>query len=433
MEIVPFFNFRIIAIIIPMDSQQKNIIIAGAGFGGIKCALRLHKFLKRDEALDKYKIILIDKNREHIFTPNLYETASIVTKDCCNAALMNASIAIDIKDIVNGKKIEFINDHITEIGVGTKNIKTANNHLNYEYLVLALGSETNYFNIPGAREYGFPLKTLGDAIKLREKIDTFFYSPAKTDIEIIIGGAGLTGVEIAGEFSHSLEKIKKLHRRQDILIKITLIETNPRILNGMPEKIATTAEKRLEKLGVKIVTDARIKETTEKFITYEQNGNIQNIPYSVFVWTAGIKTNKLLEELNIPKDHKNRIIVNEFMEATNDIFAIGDIAVNLTAKNPAPGTAYMAEKEGKIAAENIRAKIAKKKTVKSFIAPANYPFVVPIGGKFAIAHIKKITIKGYLGWIIKILVELNYLLSILPIRKAVKKWIKTVKIIIKND
>ena len=431
-----------------MDNQQKNIIIAGAGFGGIKCALRLHKFLKRDEALDKYKIILIDKNREHIFTPNLYETASIVTKDCCNAALMNASIAIDIKDIVNGKKIEFINDHITEIGVGTKNIKTANNQLNYEYLVLALGSETNYFNIPGAREYGFPLKTLGDAIKLREKIDTFFYpvreysmtkfsngvySPTKTDIEIIIGGAGLTGVEIAGEFSHSLEKIKKLHRRQDILIKITLIEANPRILNGMPEKIATTAEKRLKKLGVKIVTNAKIKEATKKFITYEQNGNIQNIPYSVFVWTAGIKTNKLLEELNIPKDHKNRIIVNEFMEATNDIFAIGDIAVNLAAKNPAPGTAYMAEKEGKIAAENIRAKIAKKKTVKSFIAPANYPFVVPIGGKFAIAHIKKITIKGYLGWIIKILVELNYLLSILPIRKAVKKWITTIKIIIKND
>ena len=371
-----------------------------------------------------------------------------MTKDCCNAALMNASIAIDIKDIVNGKKIEFINDHITEIGVGTKNIKTASNQLNYEYLVLALGSETNYFNIPGAREYGFPLKTLGDAIKLREKIDTFFYpvreysmtkfsngvySPTKTDIEIIIGGAGLTGVEIAGEFSHSLEKIKKLHRRQDILIKITLIEANPRILNGMPEKIATTAEKRLKKLGVKIVTNAKIKEATKKFITYEQNGNIQNIPYSVFVWTAGIKTNKLLEELNIPEDHKNRIIVNEFMEATNDIFAIGDIAVNLAAKNPAPGTAYMAEKEGKIAAENIRVKITKKKTVKSFIAPANYPFVVPIGGKFAIAHIKKITIKGYLGWIIKILVELNYLLSILPIRKAVKKWIKTIKIIIKND
>ncbi|OWK26862.1 MAG: hypothetical protein US76_03230 [Parcubacteria group bacterium GW2011_GWA2_38_13b] len=416
-----------------MNNQQKNILVAGAGFGGIKCALQLHKFLKRDKALNKYKIILIDKNREHIFTPNLYETASIVTKDCCNAASMNASVAIDIKDIVNGKKIEFINDHITEINIKTKNIKTTNNQLDYEYLVLALGSETNYFNIPGAREYGFPLKTLDDAIKLRKKIDTFFYTPAKTDIEIIIGGAGLTGVELAGEFSHSLEKIKKLHRRQNISIKITLIEANSTILNNMPEKMTTAAEKRLKKLGIKIITKAKIKEATEKFITYEQNENVRNIPYSIFIWTAGIKTNQLLEKLNIPKDPKNRIIVNEFMEATDYIFAIGDIAVNISAKNPAPGTAYMAEKEGKIAAENIWIKIAKKKTVKSFIAPADYPFVVPIGGKFAIAHIKKITIKGYLGWIIKILVELNYLLSILPIHKAVKKWIKTVKIIIKND
>ncbi|MEK7146525.1 MAG: FAD-dependent oxidoreductase, partial [Patescibacteria group bacterium] len=392
--------------------------------------------------LNKYKIILIDKNRDHIFTPNLYETASIVTKDCCNAALMNASIVIDTKDIINGKKIEFINDHIMEINAETKNIKTAGAQLNYEYLVLALGSETNYFNIPGAREYGFPLKTLGDAIKLREKIDTFFYAPEKTDIEIIIGGAGLTGVEIAGEFSHSLEKIKKLHRRQDISIKITLIEANSTILNGMPERIVAVAEKRLEKLGVKIVTNAKIKEATERFIIYEQNGNVENMPYSIFVWTAGIQANKLLEKLSLPKDPKNRIIVNEFMEATDNIFAIGDIAVNPTAKNPTPATAYIAEKEAKIAAENIYAKIVKKNLPaqgwsasggKSFIPQIAYPFIIPIGGKFAIAHIKKITIKGYLGWIIKILVELNYLIRILQLRKAIKKWIKNVKIIIKND
>lgn len=415
------------------NDKNKNIIIAGAGFGGIKCALRLHKLLRRGGALNKYRIILIDKNREHIFTPNLYETASIVTKDCCNTALMNASVAIDIKDIVNGKKIEFINDHINEINIEQGKIKTTSNLFDYDYLVLALGSEPNYFDIPGAREYGFPLKTLGDAIKLRKKIDDFFHDPEITKIEMVIGGAGMTGVELAGEFSHSLKKIKKLYRRTDISIEITLIEANPAILKNMPEKTITMAEKRLKKLGVKIITNAKIKEATEEFITYEQDGSIKNISYSIFIWTAGIQANKILRGLNLPQNFKNQIITNEFMEATDNIFVIGDIAANSTADNPIPATAYMAEKEGKIVAENILAKIAAKKPLKPFIAPSDYSFITPIGGKFAIAHIKKITVKGYLGWIIKILVELRYLLGILPAGKAVKKWIKTLKIVIKND
>lgn len=432
-----------------MQNQRKNIVIAGAGFGGIKCALRLHKLLKRANALNKYKIILIDKNREHIFTPNLYETASIVTKDCCNIALMNAAVAIDIKDIIDNKKIEFINDRINKIDTETKNIDTTNGQLNYEYLVIALGSETNYFNIPGAQKNSFPLKTLGDAINLRKRIDDFFHNQTEKNIDIIIGGAGPTGVELAGEFSHSLEKIKNIYHRQNISVKITLIEANQKILCGMPAEIINIAEKRLKKLSVNIITSSKITETTENFITYEQSKNIQKIPYSVFIWTAGVQTNKILEKLNLPKDDNGRIIVNEFMETTDNIFAIGDISVNLTAENPAPRTAYIAEIQGKIAAENIKNKIigqnppAQGKSAclpdrqvsgkKIFTPLSTYPFIVPIGGKFAIAHIKKITVKGYLGWIMKILVELNYLLGILPIRKAVKKWIKTIKIIIKND
>lgn len=416
-----------------LTARQKNIIIAGAGFGGIRCALDLHKHLKKYHLFDQYKIILIDKNRMHLYSPNLYETASIVTKDCCNPDLMNASVAIDINDIIAASSIHFINDHILNIDTQNKIVKTRTQNLSYEYLIMALGSETNYFNIPGAQEHSFPLKTLTDAIELRKQIDMFLVSPDIKRFNIVIGGGGLTGVELSGELAHALKKLKKLYGC-DIHTTITIIEVNPTILNGMPEKIIKAAQRRLKKHKIRIETDTKIKSVESARLIIENKNTTQSIDYSIFIWTGGVKPNSLLIPTLLKKNPKGCAVVNEYLQINNDVWAIGDVAFceNPNTPKPLPGTAYIAIKEGKIAAKNILAKIRNKKPMV-FAPSGSYSFIIPIGGKFAIAYFKGVVIKGYLGWIIKLLVELKYLLSILTLHKAIIKWIQTIRIVIKND
>jgi len=417
--------------------KYKNIVILGGGFGGVRTALSLSKKLKGIKD-NNYRIVVVDKKEYHTFTPLLYEIAT-TSEQTANDLQLKHFVTYNLKHILRDKHISVVEDTVLYVDINGKSVNLKYRSISFEYLVIALGAETNYFDIQGLKKYALPLKTFNDAITIRNAIETATIQ--KDRVKIIIGGGGPTGVELAGEIkSWGRELTGELHKK--CAIDITIVDDGPMILSMFHQKIAMKAKKRLEKFGVKIMTGKRITEITKTNVILD---DAELIPYNICVWTGGVKATTLTSELPVQYEKRGRIEITEALEciASNpnlnvckNIYAIGDIACvyNPKTKQPTPLMARPAIVEGKIVAKNIIEKIKYGEKAKIYTyKPKNYPYIIPVGGKYAIAKIGPFTISGILGWIFKGIVELEYFMSILPFSKALKMWFRGFLIFIKND
>lgn len=389
---------------------MKNIVILGAGFGGLQAALRLSKKLKKHDLWEKYSVTLIDKNPFHIFTPLLYEIAATSPEIASNLKLQDL-VSFPIDSLVSYRRIEFINDEVAGIDAAQKKIRLSRSEMDFEYLVIALGAEVNYFDIPGLKENALVLKTFGNALKIRDKIHE------KERARVVIGGGGPTGVELGGEI-----------KSWDIGAEVMIVESTPRILAAMDERTSKKAEERLKKLGVSIITGTKITKVGSEAVLLS-NGEKKD--YDALIWTGGVKANSIVEE---------RIEAPTTMNVRDNVYAIGDISAvfDPKTKKPAPGMARPAIREGQIAAENIfqkillNEKITERPKFREY-KHRHYPYITPVGGKYAIAKIGPFIISGLPAWIFKGLTELNYFISIMPLLQALKIWLKGFIIFVKND
>lgn len=409
---------------------KKKIIIAGAGFGGVTTALKLAKKLSGLTA--KYEIILLDRHHHQLYTPALYEISAISIKNAPDSALKSA-ILIPIADIIAGKPISALCDEL--VGLKTlekKLLLQKSGELEYEFLVLALGSETNYFSIPGLKKHSLPLKTFDDALLLRDKIADLFQN--KNELRVVVGGAGASGVELAAEFVNFICAIKKEAIQNSCEVEFTLIEALSEILPGFEPWAIKKTRKRLANLGITIKTEHAIVDVTEDEISFKDGPKES---YDILIWTGGVKGPEVLKNCGLPLSDRGSALIDEYLRVRgkeNSIFAIGD---NSTFTNLKTGTSLVwnvpvAEAEGKLAAENI-IRIIKGQTLKKFIPLKKYPFVLAVGKKYAVADLVWLRFAGFSGWMLKHLVEFRYFLSILPFRKAVKTWLKSVKYSTSND
>lgn len=412
--------------------QKKNIIIVGGGFGGLTTALTIDKKLRSRH--DQYEIVLLDRARHHLYTPALYEIASIPKENAPDAHLQT-SILIPFEEILARTRITFICDEFIAWEEEQHHIiLKERGKLPYEFLVFALGSETNYFSIPGLKEYSFPLKTFYDAIRLRNTIETL--AKKNADTHIVVGGGGSSGVELIAEFVNFICALRKKNvQGQKICdITFTLIEASPEILSGFNVWIIEKAKKRLARLGVRIITSAAIIEVTDKKLIFNNGGGID---YDILIWTGGVRGPEVLRATNLPLSPKGALVVNEFLRVgsyDSNIFAIGDAAATI---HPHTGTPLVwnipvAEAEGRLVAKNILRTIAQKH-LKKFIPMRRYPFILAVGQKYAIADLVIVRFWGLMGWCAKGLVELRYLLFILPVRTAIATWLKGLKYYTSND
>ncbi|KKU14760.1 hypothetical protein A3A20_00710 [Candidatus Wolfebacteria bacterium RIFCSPLOWO2_01_FULL_45_19] len=405
---------------------MKQIVILGAGFGGLSAAKLLAKKLKNAGLNDKYKITLVDRNDYHTYTPMLYEAAT-TAKETANYIELRNIATFPMSVALKNSGINFIKNEIVKINIADGVVQLRNETLTCDYLVLALGSETNFFGIPGLEERALTLKTFIDALRLR---DTILNAIAENqNARIIIGGGGSTGVELAGEIKMWMPQTR-----------VSIIEASESVLFGFAPKVVRKAEKRLMCLGIEIITSERITSIDEKKVKLASG---KDVAYNVFVWGGGTKASKLISELplKIEEGKRGRVEVAEEMECLvrtpdltlrSKIYATGD---NVCSK--APSVARAAIDHAKIASSNIIADILNEegrgkfghKIYKSY----DYPYIIPVGGKYAIVKIGPFVISGFFGWIIKGIVELNYLLSILPFWRALKVWLKGIKIFIQND
>lgn len=413
-----------------MNGMKKNIVILGAGFGGVTAALSLAK--KQCALGAEYDIILVDRHRHQLYTPALYEIASIPKENASDASLKSA-ILISVADIIAKKPMQFICDDVIGLDRNGKKIILKHAELPYEFLISALGSETNYFNIPGLKEKSFPLKTFDDAVRLRNKIENWVRK--KDAIKIVVGGAGASGVELVAEFVNFVCDIQeKIALHSHCKLELLLIEASSDILYGFDAWAVNKTKKRLARLGVRVKTGTAVTSVRNQELNFA-DGNKES--FDILIWAGGVRGPAVIKQFDLPLSQKGALIIDEYLRAGNPedyIFAIGD---NSSLINPKTGMPLIwnvpvAEAEGRLVAKNIIRTI-KNKPFKKFVPLKKYPFILAVGRKYAIADLIFFRTAGRLGWCLKQLVELRYLLYILPIKKAISIWLRGEKYFMSND
>jgi len=427
--------------------DTKNILVLGAGFAGIYTAVHLSKKLSGDSGVS---IRLIDAREYHLFKPMLQEVA-------CGS--VDASHIIQPIRVIKGKRsFDFIHGVVQSIDVNNQVVGICEEcvhcfhsskclmqeldldetifteemkRLRYDYLVLALGGEPNYFGIDGAEEYTIPLHILDDAVKIRARLaDIFSISLKVSDEKIrralltfVVIGAGATGVELVAEMHDFIYDVLVRGnpgiKRDEI--KIVLIEATNRILPGVDEKVVRTIEKRLADKNIEIITGAPVTQVAKDSI----NMGDRQIPTYTKIWTAGIKANALLDSLPFEKDKVGRIKVNQYLQVPDypNVYAVGDNSSfeNPTTGVPLPATAQVAMQEARAVVKNIFNEIkGKEKKTFQFM---QLGFAVAYGERTAVTNLLGVLrLDGLLGWFTWKFAYLKHLMSIHSKLKSALDW-----------
>jgi len=423
--------------------HEKKIVILGAGFGGLRAALLVSRGLESLKLQKTYDVVLVDRNEHHIYTPLLYEVAT-TSKRTANIAKLHHVTTHSIWSLLENRPTIFLHEEVAGVDVGADSVRFRDGQqARYDHLVIALGAETNHFGIPGLKEHSLSLKSFKDAIKIRDSVWNLAMGK-KERIDIIVGGGGSTGVELAAEFMSWCGELSREFPACRLSVKI--VEAGPTVLGGFPEKIIRLVEERLRSIGVEIVANSRIARTEKAAVFL---GDKRKIGFDLLVWTGGIKAPSVLNGAQLKFDSRGQLAVRENMECfpqnpdvklRSPVYALGDSVCLYDPKTgkPIPAVARAAIEQADIVAHNLledvkrEAGISKAARHKSF-EPWGYPYITPVGGKYAVAKVGSFVTAGTLGWFLKGLVELYYLLSIMSPLRAIRTWIKGLIIFIQND
>ncbi|TLD42673.1 MAG: NADH dehydrogenase [Candidatus Jettenia ecosi] len=397
---------------------KKNIVVMGAGYGGITAVLRLARlFRQRPE----YQIHLIDRNPYHTLKTQLHE-----------AAVRKTEISIPIDRIIQGQNIVFYLGEVTRIDSNERIVHMESGSLPFNYLIIALGSQVNFYNIPGLQENSFPLQTLRDAHLICDYIGQLCMRAASEPVEerrrdmlrFVIGGGGLSGVEFAAELADHAAQCTRNSQVNPHEVEIIIVGPGSRIVPRMDESFATRIHKKLLEKGVKIISKSKIMGRTPDTATLSSGEVLKT---KTLIWTGGIRISELARESGLKIGESGRVVVDEFLRAEGYpfIYAIGDnaLAINPYTKEPVPAAAQFALQQGRLVAYNIYADISGG--VRKPYHPKVLGEVVSLGrhlavGWLALPFLKKITFVGFLGSLLKTAIQEKH---ILLLRKESRKWI----------
>ena len=333
--------------------MARRIVILGAGFGGLFTALELERRLREGAELE---IRLLDARNFHLFSPMLHEVTSGIIEP--------RHVVWPIRALSGKTRLVFETREIRSIDLEGRKVLTDSGEVGYDYLVIALGSVTNYFGINGAEEKAFNFKTLKDAVRLRNHILEMFEradlerDPSKRRrlLTFTLVGAGCTGVELATEI-HDLAR-KALARHYPHLdvreVRVVVAEATGRIIPCVSDQLANLGLKKLKQKGIDVRLYSPVVRVSDGAVELA-NGDI--LTTETVIWTAGVKANPIVEALPVDKDKLGRVVVDEYLEipAFPGVVAIGDCAhcwdVRLNAA--LPPTAQVAIQQAHCVADNI--------------------------------------------------------------------------------
>ena len=387
------------------SSEKQRVVIVGAGFAGLWAAQRL---AKRDAA-KRVNVTLIDRNNYHTFPPLIYQVAA--------AELEPESIAYPIRGIFRGA--ENVTTVMTEArGVDVRNrlVFTDGSPIPYDHLVLAPGSRTAYFNIPGAEENSFGLKTLEEAVRLRGHILACFERAAMEGdnvpeglLTVAVVGAGATGLEYAGALSELMygPLVRDFPRLANSRAKVILLDAAPDVLMPFPPALREYARKRLEAMRVEVRTNAQVAEVRPDSLFLKDGTRIKAC---TIVWSAGVMGHDIGQAAGLILGRGGRIEVSPTLQIVDrpEIHVAGDTGLPGLEKVP-PMVAPNAIQQGAHVARNIL-RIVEGDAPEEFVYK-DKGSMVTIGRNAAVASIGKREFTGYFAWVLWLVVHLSYLIG----------------------
>jgi NADH dehydrogenase len=381
-----------------MSNGKPRVVILGGGFGGMYAALEFERALARGADLD---VTLVNRDNFFLFTPMLHEVAA--------SDLDITNIVSPIRKLL--RRVTFFHGDIEAIDLVHKRIGLSHGHeqhchsLPYDHLVLALGSTTNFFDIPGLADRALTMKSLSDAILLRhhlianlEEADfecgTSLRAPL---LNFVVAGGGFAGVETIAAMNDFLREAVRFfpHIREEML-RIILVNSGKVILPELGEKLGTYAQRKLTEQKIEIHSNCKVTAVTDRDVTLSDGTTVTT---NTLVWTTGVSPHPLLDTLPCPKA-RGRVLVNEYLEVPEwpGVWAFGDCALVPDPKTGAfhPPTAQHALREGKVAARNILATVRGDR-LKPFLY-STLGLLAPIGKRTGVATILGVNFSGFIAW-----------------------------------
>lgn len=391
-------------------SKQKRVVIIGGGFGGLALADRLDSKM--------FQIVLIDKCNYHQFPPLFYQVAC--------AGLDAGSISFPFRNVFARKKnFYFRMAELTAVDMKNNRIETTIGRLEFDYLVIAAGTTTNYFGNETIKANSLPMKSLEEAMELKNtlllnierSLDTTDQAEKQALLNVVIVGGGATGVEIAGALSE-MKRYVLCKDYPDLVganMNIYLIEGSDRVLGALSKESSASALRFLTKMGVNVILNKKVIGYEHHQVLFDSGDPIQT---ETLIWVSGVTSERIH---NLPEaliGSGGRLLVNEFnqLKGTSHIFAIGDICLQYEEAYPRghPQVAPVAIQQGKKLADNLL-RMEKGESLKRFHYN-NQGSLATIGRNKAVADLKLLKLHGFPAWSVWMLVHLR---SILGVRKKI--------------
>jgi NADH dehydrogenase len=377
---------------------KKRILILGGGFGGVYAARHLDKTLGRDPNIE---ITLVNRENFFLFTPMLHEVAA--------SDLEITNIVSPIRELV--RHVKFFCGDAESVDLAAKRVVVSHGYgrhsheLHYDYLIIALGSTTNFFKLPGVEEHAITMKSLGDAIHLRnrmvchlEEADTECAAKDREGLlTFVVAGGGFAGIETIASVNDLVRDSLKFYKQIDPkMVRVVVVHPGEVVLPELGPELGAYAQKKLAARGVEIRTNCRVANADHHSVTLS-DGSV--IPTRTLIWTAGTSPHMILSTLPCERD-RGRIKVNEFLEVEQwpGVWALGDAAL---VPDPLTGgfhppTAQHAIREAKTAAGNLV--VAIRGGTKQPFRFKTIGLLASIGHRTGVAKVFGIKFSGFVAW-----------------------------------
>lgn len=386
-----------------MEDRIAHVVILGAGFAGL--------WAVRTFSGKNVRVTLIDKNNYHTFLPLLYQVGA--------AEIEPENIAYPVRSLLRKySNIKYLRSDVSDLDLNSKTLIANGRKICFDYCIIATGSTTNFFEIPGAESVCFKLKTLDDAIIIRNHILTCFeravfcteVARRNSLLTFTIVGGGPTGVEFAGALAELLYGPMRKDYPENIMDKarIVLIESSKRLLGMLPDGLSSYTLQKLQKLGVQVMLETSVEKITSTGIEIKGGATVES---ETILWSAGVKGHVEASGWLVPLAKDGRIMVSEDLRIKDyeNIYAAGDAAWFEFNGKPLPQTAPVAIQQGMATAENILRQIKGSQTL-----PFRYVdkgAMVTIGRNSAVASFAGMKFKGFFAWVIWLVIHLMNLIG----------------------
>ena len=386
----------------PLGQHGPRIVILGAGFAGLTTAQVLRRRLGT-----RGQIVLVDRHNYHLFTPALYQVASCEVDPY--------AIAYPIRQFAGRHGVQFRRAMVTGVDFDARRVQLDQGHLEYDHLVIALGTTSNFHGNPGARQHALPLNWLEDGIAIRhhlldcleQAVDSANPAVRRELLSFVIIGGGATGVETAGALASMLQQVlpKDYPALDPRDVRVLVIESESKLLGHMGDRIARVTLERLRALGVEVWLNARAKDVESDQVIVD-DGRTRGA--RTILWTTGVRVPAVVAGLDAPHGKGGSLQVDEHLQVSNrpGVYAVGDNAhfEDPRTHQPAPLLAANAIQQGAVVAENV-ARAVDGLPPRPF-RYRDYGNVVSLGHGAGVAEFQGLVVDGLVGWLAWRLVHL---------------------------